>query len=384
MKLLLKGLLWSLLAAVTLELCARLDDSLTHSAPFLENYDNNFLNAFDQIGNRGRPHAHYLKWNLNSLGFRGPELDPRLPKIMAVGSSETFGQAESEGMEWPRQLERQLKGVQVVNTGFAGETFPTSVRRLPERLALVNPTAVLLYPSVAHYLSIPYIPPYQGPPPAPRPRPRMQDRVESLIKQNAPLWLMTRLRQRQIEQDAPAYGPLIDNIQPELVQRFEQDLRTAARLIREAGAAPIFVTHANRFGRAVTPEERFMLTAWRKFYPNLREDGFLPMEQTMNDVTRRVAAEENILLLDPAPHMPPGPRYFSDFVHFTNEGATAFTQILVKGLARCSFPFPPASACSPAEPPTRPSLAPHTKSTSPSPAPTPNPAPTAPAIPPPA
>ena len=344
-KLLFRTLLWSTLAALTLELCARLDDYFTQGAPLLANYDNNVLNAFDKIGNRGRPFAHYLKWQLNSLGFRNPELHPHLPRLMCVGSSETFGQSETPGMEWPRQLERLLNEnrpgkLQIVNTGFAGETFPTSVLRLPERLATVRPTAVLFYPSVAHYLSIPFIPSYQGPPPPAPTRPRMLARIETVVKQSAPVWLMTWLRLRQIEKDAPAYGPLIDNIPQPLIDRFEKDLRQAVHLTRAAGAAPILITHANRFGRSVIPEERFMLIAWRKFYPNLREDGFLRMENTMNAVTRRVAHDENVLLIDPAPDMPPGPRYFSDFVHFTNQGATLFSRFLARSLAYCSFVGP--------------------------------------------
>jgi hypothetical protein len=50
------------------------------------------------MGQHGRPNAQYLKWKLNSLGFRGPELDPGATRILCVGSSETFGQYESEGM----------------------------------------------------------------------------------------------------------------------------------------------------------------------------------------------------------------------------------------------------------------------------------------------
>ncbi len=336
-KLLLKSILWSLLAAVTLEVCARFDDWITYGAPLLENYDNGTLNAFDAIGNRGKPHARYLKWQLNSLGFRNPELDPSRPKLLCIGSSETFGQFEPDGFEWPRQLERQLTGVQVVNAGFAGETFPTSVKRLPEHLAQVKPVVVVLYPSVAHYLSIPFMAHYHGPPPPPAPRPRMQARFETAIKQILPEALTTRLKQRQIEREAPAYGPLLDDMPPELVQRFEEDLRAAVHLIRQNGAAPVLVTHANRFGKSVLPAERPMLISWRKFYPNLREDGFVRMEQTMNQVTIRLALEEKVTLVDAARDMPTGPRYFADYVHFTSEGAALFSKFIAQALAHCNW-----------------------------------------------
>ena len=83
----------------------------------------------------------------------------------------------------------------------------------------------------------------------------------------------------------------------------------------------MLVTHATRFGERVEPDERPVLIAWRKFYPILAEDGFLDMEQRLNDVIRETAAEHQVLLVDAAHLMPHGPRYFAEFVHFTDAGA---------------------------------------------------------------
>src|SRR5688572_3869912 len=84
-----------------LEIMARLDDSLTHGAPFLGRYDApSMLLDRDSLGIKGRANGKFEKWVLNAKGFRGP--DPRVPKpagkirIVALGASETFGLYESE------------------------------------------------------------------------------------------------------------------------------------------------------------------------------------------------------------------------------------------------------------------------------------------------
>jgi hypothetical protein len=334
-----KGVLWSVIAVLTLEICARVDDWVCYGASPFGLYDNTLLGTFDKTGQRGRPNAHYLKWKLNSLGFRGPELDMSATRILCVGSSETFGQYESEGHEWPRELERVLnanatKGghYQLVNSGFSGETFPTSVVRLPERLALVKPKAVLLYPSLAHYLSLPLLRKYSGPPPQAKFRWRMQGRIETTLKSDMPMWLQTWLRQREIKAEQGSQ-PAFDNMPQEYQEEFYRDLEKAITLSRDAGAEPVLITHANRFKDHIDPSERFMLISWRKFYPMLREDAFLRMEAAMNDVMRRVARDKGVLLIDVAHAMPAGPQYFGDFVHFTDKGSEAFSRIVAQQLS---------------------------------------------------
>ncbi len=252
-----------------------------------------------------------------------------------MGSSETFGQFETEGHEWPRELERDLNGAgsqyQLVNTGFAGETFPTSVMRLPERLALVKPKFVLLYPSLAHYLSLPELRKSGPPPPQAKFRWRMQGRLENTLKAVLPIPLQTWLRQRDIKR-AQGNEPVLDNMPVEYQDEFYKDLAKAIELSRDAGAEPVLITHANRFKDHVEPNERFMLISWRRFYPMLREDAFLRMEVTMNDVMRRVAHDKGVLLIDAAAGMPSGPEYFGDFVHFTDKGSAFFSRMVAQKL----------------------------------------------------
>jgi hypothetical protein len=102
---------------------------------------------------------------------------------------------------------------------------------------------------------------------------------------------------------------------------------------RAAGAAPVVVTHASAIGPNATAADRDLLVSWRKFYPMLEEDGFPDMERRMNDALRRVAAEQRVTLIDAARAIPPDNRYFADFVHFSDAGATLMARTLADGLA---------------------------------------------------
>src|SRR5215218_19485 len=98
----------SIIALITFELCARLDDYFAYEAPILSSYHIDQIYEFDSIGRKGKPNTQFRKWKLNSLGYRGPELKPGLTRIVVFGASETFGLYEGPGHEFPRQVERRL------------------------------------------------------------------------------------------------------------------------------------------------------------------------------------------------------------------------------------------------------------------------------------
>ena len=329
-------LLWAVIAGVTLEVCARLDDWLTHGAPLLGSYNISQIYTYDQMGMRGKPGASYLKWKLNSLGYRGPELRGDRFRIMCIGSSETFGLYEEENGEYPRQLEAELnrrigrEAVQVANVAYPGMSLGATLRRLPEILASVQPRVVTIYPSVAAYIDLRAIQPPKEPvvpPQEPNFELRMQSRVETILKQVIPAMVQNELRAWQIRQASRSMN-VLDRIPDENVRRFQADLTALVEQLKSRGIPVVLMTHATRFGKHVAPEERPMLVAWRKFYPMLQEEGFLDMERRMNDAIRSVAAAYGTQLIDLAEKMPSGPDYFAEFVHFTDRGARTAASII--------------------------------------------------------
>ena len=140
------------IVAVTMEFCARIDDQVTYGAPLWGTYSNANLFERDQFGQRGAPGARFKKWQLNSLGYRGPELRSGTFRIACIGASETFGLYEAAGQEYPRQLERDLnqwagrQTFEVVNVAYPGQSIAAALLRVPEVVENVKPRVAVIYP----------------------------------------------------------------------------------------------------------------------------------------------------------------------------------------------------------------------------------------------
>lgn len=332
-----------LLAVFTLEFCARLDDYLSYRAPIWRSYDESDLYTRDNIGARGKPWARYKKWQLNSLGFRGPELESGRVRIICMGASETFGLYELPDKEYPRQLERELNdwagrdSFQVVNVAYPGEEIPTQILRLPEIAEEIRPRVALIYPSPAQYVWLPWLRRDSG---TSRENSRVHfewrlaPNLRELAKRSLPESLQSYLRERRIRQAVRIYGAM-DKVPEENVERFRGDLEELIKTLRRFGIEPVLVTHATQFGpvrQVSSASERSALLSWRKFFPMLKEDGFLDMEWRMNGAMRQVAAEQHLTLIDAAREIPPGRQNFADFAHFTTTGAHLMAVQLADGL----------------------------------------------------
>jgi hypothetical protein len=89
--------------------------------------------------------------------------------------------------------------------------------------------------------------------------------------------------------------------------------------------------------RAVTVVASFLVAleiALRIYNPfpfRVRGDRIVVME-LYNDTTRRISAAARVRLIDLAREMPKDPRYFSDWIHFTNDGAVMVGDLVFQGL----------------------------------------------------
>lgn len=326
-----------IVALITLELCARVDDHVSYGAPLWGSYNINQIYEFDSFGRRGKPNAQFRKWKLNSLGYRGPELRSGCTRIAVLGASETFGLYEAPGHEFPRLLEDDLNQkagqhcVDVVNAAYAGMPIKAMIARVPELSMRLKPEFALIYPSPANYIWLPWLRPEKAPA-ATQFDIRIKEQFRTIGKQMVPQAIQNWLRARQIEREAPGYGAVMDRVPEENVKQFKEDLQKLSAALRSHGIEPILVTHAHRFSNPLTPEDHDMLTTWRKFYPMLSEGGFLDMENRMNNVVRSLGATERYTIIDAGRRIPPGPKYFADFTHFTDEGSMLMAKVLAKDL----------------------------------------------------
>ena len=324
---------------LVLELCARLDDRLTYGAPVLASYSDQNLYENDQLGKRGKPNARYRKWVLNEFGYRGPRIEKDRIHIACFGASETFGLYESEDQEYPRQLERELNAragrpvYQVVNVAYPGLTLPTATERVPEVVARVQPRIALIYTTPSFYIDMPpkELRQHMKALPPPVFESRLSERAQNVIKSVLPEAAQTWLREWQIRRALRSQAA-IERVPDDVVRRFGEDLAELLQALRARGVEPVVVTHANAFGDGGHPD-RDLLVAWRKFHPKLKEEGFLDMEQRMNQEMRAAAASQGVPVIDIAREIPPGRKYFADFEHFTDAGAALMAERLADGLA---------------------------------------------------
>jgi lysophospholipase L1-like esterase len=325
-----------LLVCVTFELCARLDDWWTQGAHPLKPYTINTLFKATNLGREGVPFAKFSKWQINSLGYRGPESDPTKRNILTFGASETFGLYESPNKEYPRQLEQLLNqrgsAFNVVNIALPGIRVGR-VGYLNDAIQKTSPTHVVVYPSPANYIgttspfctqaSVP-VPPEKGL----ADTLRIAGKLEQFTKTLLPEWVTTPMRKFAIWRAIRQLDSVGDEVPQSALDALAVDLRCISEKIRASGAKPVLATHANYFGDAIEPSERSMALAWRRFYPELTEDALIHMELRANDVIRRVGAELNIPVVDAAHFIEPGAANFADFVHFTDRGAMKMAELL--------------------------------------------------------
>ncbi len=337
-----------LIAAFTMEVCARIDDWYTYDADFFSSHSIDNLYYRDELGRWGKPNARFEKWRLNAIGLRGPDLSPGSFRIAVLGSSETFGLYESEDNEYPRLLEQRLRAacresVDVATVAFPGLHPQTALRRLDWIARKVHPSAAVVYLPPANYADVEVISePAAAEGGNPQGSPvrwvlgavrslRMVDRGQALLKRHAPPSLLNIYRVWRIRR-ATGRAATLDEVPERHLKRMRQDLVALIRGLESRHVAVVLATHASRFAEPLTDDDRYWLTAWRVFYPSVSEEGILKLERRGNELIRSVAQAEDVPLIDVAAKLNGRAEYFADFTHFTDAGAAAIAKVLAHGL----------------------------------------------------
>ncbi len=342
----------------TFEATARLEDLIRYGMPVAAPYGSEAdLVIRDSLGVHGRPGAQYLKWTLNSLGTRGPEV-PLLPgpgvlRVVTTGASETFGQSEGPGQEYPRQLEDSLRtrlarlgsppyqAAEVLNAAFFGMSLPTATQDVKLRVAGFRPRVVVLYPTSVQYLHevLPKaVPPLVGQAEVPGVwailRPRTFTRLREELKRLAPVAWRERLWQNEVRRQLAQHeaGWRYSSLPADRLGFFDADLRAFVGAVRAIGAEPVLATHANRFVDA-NVQDSSLLSAWGRFYPRAEGAIILAFDSAGADVTRRVAADSGVAVADIRSTLSGCGNCFADYAHFTDVGAARAAGTLASTIA---------------------------------------------------
>jgi len=137
------------LACIGAEFGARLDDVVRSgvslfATPRLES---------DLQSNRdgkivGKPFGVYMATQLNSHGFRGPELQVPLGnrrRVLLIGASETFGSPSRIDDQYASYLQDELPSCEVVNASIVGQNAASLLGLWEGHLKQLEPDTVVIY-----------------------------------------------------------------------------------------------------------------------------------------------------------------------------------------------------------------------------------------------
>lgn len=296
-----------------------------------------------------------IVYSRNSLGLRGPE--PPAPfasalTVIAVGGSTTESRYQSEGETWPdltgRALAAHFRDLWVNNAGLDGHsTF--GHRLLLEQYLLPLRPAVLLFLVGVNDVGrlgpkqVDDAQPGEGEP----------DLLTRLARVSALAATLQNLGRAEEARQARlfVFGDLDLRRLPHLSyagRRPEKALREhherylpgyrerLQRLLtqcRNAGVVPVLVTQPALYGPAIDDRTgvdlgTMVVNEGRKI------NGALAWEilELYNDVTRELARDQAVPLVELARSLPKSSRLFYDFVHLTGEGAQAVATIMAADL----------------------------------------------------
>ena len=330
-----------------MELWARIDDFFRYGAPIFSDYSQeSMLVVRNSTGISGKPNGRFEKWKLNANGFRGPEIPAEKPehvlRVATMGASETFGIFESEGMEWPRQLEAGLvrafpgRPIEVINTAFPGMGLESALNYFERRVRPLQVDMVLLYVNPLPFLDWPK--PVVGAPPGysraggePKSsagfnpgRPRLVSRFFQAWRTRGPTAIVAyseenRAKRNYLTFDRQGQNAHLDSTQ---ALAFKNELNELADTFRKAGIVFILSEHAHAL-MVWDPETHpaGWLNVW-KYRPGISENVFREGYPALNAIFRQVGekkgnpvAGQGILLLEPDSN------FASDGIHFTDKGA---------------------------------------------------------------
>ena len=145
-----------------------------------------------------------------------------------------------------------------------------------------------------------------------------------------PAAVQTELRHMELEKTARSRPPgwRFTAIPLDRLGQFDRDLRELVGTIRAIGALPILATNTNAF-LGDDPASRHVLYAWERFTPRATGGVILAFDSVARHVVRNIARDSVIPLADVEPVVQ-GQWAFTDYSHFSDEGAAAVAGILAR------------------------------------------------------
>ncbi len=123
---------------------------------------------------------------------------------------------------------------------------------------------------------------------------------------------------------------LVEQHRAQFLAGYKQRIRQLVQGTREAGIRPVLVTQPALYGDAV--DDQTGVDLGKIAVADVNGSTKWQILELYNDATRKVAAEENVPVIDLAAQLSKSSRFFYDFHHFSNEGARSVGHIVADGL----------------------------------------------------
>lgn len=324
-----------ILALIVLELAARTDDYITWDAPFWGVYSEDVLRVSDEYGWHNRPNAEFQKWQINSLGFRGPELAETKPdsvlRVFCVGASATFGLFEDGDKDYPSQLRDMLDETypgrfEVQNAACPGMSPPRIAHYFDVWIKQFEPDIIAYYPAADFYLNreVPTdtIVTRQAPP-LPVFESRIRGKIKIAMKQFIPRSWQLAYKNWQMEKIVDRHEPgwRWQSPPPERMGLYRRHLVGVIETVRQAGAEIILATKTNSISEERNEFDRINMTNWQHLHPRCTAECLLQMDIQARKIVLDLGQARNIQIADIAKEIPKTQEFFGDHHHFTNKGA---------------------------------------------------------------
>lgn len=308
------------------------------------------------------PSARYGKWEINSLGFRGKEIDLEKKegqiRILCFGVSETFGFYESKDKEWPSQLgekvSKQFPKVEIINASVVGLNLKKNKDYVEKYLLSLKPDIMIILQTYLIYLkelmrgvgkkhSVNNVKGKKVKKPKEevgkkwvgyrltkiRAVGSLLPKLEEIIERCLGEWCSTRInlwrlrrRIRKKERKHLIHKEPMDEVPENMILEFERDLRLFIHYLKENHILPVLSTYPALVTPLNKDIHKNILSATRlTFCIELSEEGVLDATKKANNAVRKIARDENLVFIDNDQLIPKNLEYFGDNFHYTDQGS---------------------------------------------------------------
>lgn len=282
--------------------------------------------------------------SINSMGFRGPELQQPKPKngfrIWCIGGSTTFDiYSPSDDKTWCAQLGEILQEkypnrlVEVINAGVPGEILRGSMKDVQSFSKTVQPDIVVLYhgPNDLQKLMSDQRKAFHnrkhdgdGPPGG------GDFSLSSIMLYDLALfrvlgrWLQTG-EQMQINLPDGALKSASQN-------NLAHEISNAIEITKRVRATPVAVSHALRAAPDVQGEEAKKQVGEATMLLQLSPESTIKAYADYNRILKRIAKEKRIIFADVRAEIPSDSKYWGDATHFLEPGSQLAAQSIAKSI----------------------------------------------------